>query len=104
MVPEFFYYPCPQSRKYLSTRKLPFHMMDSPFSDGAASNGQKAILDACSCGDLARLQRLLGDVRIQLGSDDLIHRNVSKLGGPKTHELLTRAVVSKQATIVKYLL
>jgi hypothetical protein len=53
-------------------------MMDSPFSDGAVSNDPKAILDACSCGDLARLRRLLGDVRIQLISDELVYSN-----GPK---------------------
>ncbi|KAK7735638.1 hypothetical protein SLS53_007378 [Cytospora paraplurivora] len=65
---------------------------------------QQEILDACSTGAIAVLKELLKSYGIYQGTAPILHRDVTESGCPSTGAMLSAAILSKQAAVVRFLL
>lgn len=77
---------------------------NSMVSQSVDPNDWEPILNACSSGDIARLKRLLEDIGPQPGSDCVGRQCQKVVNTAAVHELLAKAVSSKQAATTAYLL
>lgn len=65
---------------------------------------QQEILDACSTGPIAVLKELFKSLGIDQGTAPILPRDVTEAGCPSTEAMISAAISSKQAVLVRFLL